>query len=250
MTLIDRIRESEARVLRLAGRQFTLEALKSELERITRGKEFRVWNDIAWQMVFDTVDMLVIDLCSWAKSVYERGGLLGQIQGNHREELRHASWPVDRLAAYKRLFSCMCDAGPTNAAFTAIRDTFEATMEPVCRDRNANRAHRFESGHNKNSAKMLDVPELRQALSRAERFMHDLELVAGFPESPPWRNLSATDAEEAAADLADTILLGTSPQMKIVRGGEERDSFYSAKHVWHDSLPPGRDMLFNDNSDE
>ena len=38
----------------LARRQYVVEAVQSEIDRVARGKEFRIWNDVVWLMLLDT----------------------------------------------------------------------------------------------------------------------------------------------------------------------------------------------------
>src|SRR5438477_6122025 len=87
------------RLLSLARRQFVMEAFIAELDRASRKKEFRIRNDVTWLMLLDSRDMLVMQLASWAKGVYESGGLLGVIQADHVRALprRRPPSPHDHL---------------------------------------------------------------------------------------------------------------------------------------------------------
>lgn len=142
ITLSDQL-DSYGGQLHWARWQYVLEAAVAELERVSRGKEFHIWNDIVWLLLRDTLDMLVIHVASWAKSVYELGGLIGQIQANHANELRRSLTHGDRDnrdasyrrfqdefhgAAYARLFLCTRDLCPSPQAFTGLCDRFADRM--------------------------------------------------------------------------------------------------------------------------
>lgn len=73
----------ENQLLSLARRQFLLDSFLAEFERVSRLKESKFWGVSLYMMILDHRDAHVIHLGSWAKSVYEPGGLLRQIQGNH-----------------------------------------------------------------------------------------------------------------------------------------------------------------------
>src|SRR4051794_36492533 len=86
------------RLLSLARRMFVMEAFKTDLDRVSRNKQFRIRNDVTWLMLLDSRDMLVVQLASWAKGVYEPGGLIGSIQADHVRDLprRRPPDPTDR----------------------------------------------------------------------------------------------------------------------------------------------------------
>jgi hypothetical protein len=258
------LEEPQYQLLTLTRRQFALEAFNAELERVTRGKEFRIWNDILWLMLLDSRDMLVIHLASWAKSVYEPGGLIGRLQANYARELpRQRPWTSgleredkdahlreyqDRFHsdAFKRLFTCMCEPFPTAAAFAAMRDKFVSRMRPVLDDRSQNRAHPYERAHAKASAKMLDFTELRDVITFAEDFVNDLRIV-GCGSKLPHNDMNATSSEHTAEEFVDALLLGTQYRRDLVRGETQRDGFYERLHMDHEARSDAARILFNDN---
>ncbi len=75
-SLDDRLWKVEHGLMQVARRQYALEAFLKELDRATRLKPFRIWNDVLWMMVLDSRDMLVIHPASWTKGVCQKGGLV------------------------------------------------------------------------------------------------------------------------------------------------------------------------------
>jgi hypothetical protein len=56
-TLLDR---HQYQLISVARRQFMMEAFTKELDRVARGQEFRIVNDVTWLMLLDTRDVMVI----------------------------------------------------------------------------------------------------------------------------------------------------------------------------------------------
>src|SRR5688572_23370287 len=67
----------------ITQRLFVLEAFAIELDRVTRGKPFRIWGSAVWMMALDSRDAYVMHLASWVKAAYSKGGALGQLQAHH-----------------------------------------------------------------------------------------------------------------------------------------------------------------------
>jgi hypothetical protein len=255
-SLLQRIEANESILLVIGRRLGALEAFLAELDRVTRGKPFHVWNGLQWLLLLDSRDILVVHLASWAKSVYEPGGLLGQIGANHLRDLSRKLIPTERdLAdahfmrlrskfreeAFARLFPNATDAHPKPPDVDGLRDSFSAKMKPVLEDRHANRAHPFE--RKKGSAAMLELSQMRELYDYSTKMMNDLRLVGcdstfGYPEGS-WD-------KGAAIDLVDALLIGTSSRMRIVRGETPRDEYYARLHERHDALADPSAAMFND----
>lgn len=145
------------RLLSLARRMFVMEAFKTDLDRVSRNKEFRIRNDVMWLMLLDSRDMLVVQLASWAKGVYETGGLLGSIRAHHVRDLRRrrrrdndeesrgtlaARRDREHAECFGRLFPSVVDQPfPTEQALVELHDRFFKRLQPVLQDRHENRAH-------------------------------------------------------------------------------------------------------------
>jgi hypothetical protein len=247
----------------LTRRQFVHEEFVKELDRATRGKSFRIVNDIVWLMLLDSRDALVLHLGSWVKSIHEPGGLIGQLQANHArafpqkrqwssgiEREAHDTWLAKRddqmhAEAFKRLFSCTCDPYPTGAGFAAMRDEFARRTAPVWQDRSQNRAHPYETSGKKARAKMLDFSELRDAITFAESFLNDLSLV-GCGRQTGFHDMNVSSSEETASDLVELLLLGSRSRITLIRGEQGREEYYELLHREHDALAPDDKISFND----
>jgi hypothetical protein len=74
---LELLEQAEHDLLDLQRRRCTLEAFVAELDRVSRGKVSKFWNDSVWLMVQDTHRTLGVLLASWARSIYGTGELLG-----------------------------------------------------------------------------------------------------------------------------------------------------------------------------
>ncbi len=254
-TLLDR---HHYQLIDVARRQYVMEALTKELNRVTRGRTFRIANGVTWLMMLDSVNVLVIHLASWARGVYQPGGLIGQLRADHLRsfprtrppEPRDGEWPGWRERrdrehgeSFGRLFPNATGAHPDRPAFEGLTDAFAIRMKPAI-DARHDRAHLYEV-KGPGAAKMLDVSELRALVDYGDRFVQDLRMVSEG-SSLHHEDMNSPKAEDVAPDIVDSLLLGTSDQIARVREGQERDAYYDQLHAEHDSLPPQQDRFFND----
>ncbi len=242
----------EWNLLKLAGRQFLIEAFTSDLDRITRTKLFRFRNRSIWLMLLDTRDMLVIHLASWVRTIVDPDGLIAQLQQRHAGDLSRKLAPEglivvgepewatrsrqdlrerEHLASFDRLFP-NAGANPAPADFEALRQTFRNYMKPVKDDRNWNRAHPFEKVIG--TTKMLSVAKLRGHIDYAERFMNDLRLV-GWHGTFGYREMNSPNAADVAPDLVDAMLIGDPERLLKARGTSTREAFYNRLHAEHNA---------------
>jgi hypothetical protein len=226
----------------LARRQFLVEAFQADLDKVTRGEGFRIRNGVLWIMSLDTRDTLVVHLASWARGVYQPGGLIDRLRADHARDLpteRPAgphdddpSWSAMRdrehAGALARLFPGTSEPYPTDSQFEQLRDTFVARMKPVVDDA-ANRVRPYDPDPQAGSVKMLDFPALREAISYAERLMNDLSMVGRHTEHDH-REMNTPDAADVVPDMVDAILLGPPKQIERVRDGLDRIAFYDELH--------------------
>jgi hypothetical protein len=256
----DRLWKAERDLMLVARRQYVIEAFVNELDRATRLKPFRIWNDILWMMVLDSRDMLVIHPASWIKGVCGKGGLIGQIKAHHVRELPAVRRPTERSEtdahlrrildhghqeAFGRLFPGVTGAHATGSDLDALTQRLRQAADPLLKDRNDNRAHAFES-HGAGSAKMLDLNELRNALTFIEQFLNDLRLVC-HSSTMSHHDMNGADCKTAAGEMVASVLIGSAGRREIVMEGRDREDFYKTLHNQHDALPSGREVLFNDN---
>jgi hypothetical protein len=242
----------------VARRQYVMEALTKELNRVTRGRTFRIANDVTWLMLLDSLNVLVIHLASWARGVYQPGGLIGQLRATHLQsfprkrppEPRDGEWSGwrerrdrEHAESFARLFPNAIGAYPDGAAFEGLTDDFAARMKPVVDARN-DRAHLYEV-KGAGTAKVLDVSELRALVDYGDQFLQDLRMVSEG-SSLHHEDMNSPKAEDVAPDLVDSLVLGTSDRIRRVRKDQDRDAFYDQLHAEHERLPTEPDRHFND----
>lgn len=242
----------------LTRRQFLIEAFKADLDKVTRGEEFRHRNEVLWRMFLDTRDAHVVTLASWARAVYQPGGLFHRLRANHAQDLPtkrppgplddDPSWSAGRdrehADALARLFPGMSEAHPGDQHFDQLREAFVARMKPVVDDA-ANRVRPFDRDPLVGAVKMLDFDELRSAVIYAERLMNDLSMV-GCQRENDYRETNNPDAADVVPDLVDAILLGERDQIERTRGELDRIAFYDELHHRHADPAKTRSRYFND----
>ena len=249
----------ERTLLHTKTRLYVMLAYQAELDRVSRGKPFRIWNDIAWRSMIDVRDSLVIHLSSWTEGVYQQGGLFGKIKAGLMSELAQkrkwgqegTSEDRDRIddkshaKVYQRLFPANPTGKPGTADIDALKDQFVAATQPMRDDRNTNRAHPYER-IKQAKADMLDFQKQAGMFEICERLLNDLRLVSAG-ETFEYHDVSATSSDQYVADVVDMVLCGTSLQIEMARSVRnlDRESFYARLHEVHGGAPPTT-KLFND----
>ncbi|HEV3192421.1 MAG TPA: hypothetical protein VGY54_18045 [Polyangiaceae bacterium] len=241
-------------------------------EKITRGKPFLIYHPPMWSMLGASLDMLVVDLCSWAKGMYKPGGfldslepelpalclpwaesrprvLLAQEQTDDGEGfvLRHLEttnlkW---RRAAYDRLFPGAQNETPAASDLGRLRDRLLAFFKPLRDDRNQHRAHRFEGGPA--SAAQLSPPDVVAHLHSCQELIADLRcLVSNGSFTTYGYKVEPKPDSEEALDVVDLILCGSlfwivdygilaMPEAAGRRYWQNREQYYEALHVAHEA---------------
>jgi hypothetical protein len=254
-----RLTNAEQNLMLIARRQYLFEAFVKELNRASRLKPFRICNDGLWMVMLDSRDMLVIHLSSWVEGICGKAGLLPQLRAHHLAQFARTRWWAEgrdeekyladlhdrkHAQAFERLFPRALGASAAAADFKVLVANVGQEWAPLVADRNRNRAHPFEYEH-QGSAAMLDLDELRKALSWCENLLNDLRLV-GHGSIVGYHDMNEVDVDAAAEEIVESILLGTASRRSVVAEGRGREDLYRELHERHDALPAGREVLFND----
>lgn len=246
----------------ITQRLFVLEAFAAELDRVTRGKPFRIWGSAVWMMALDSRDAYVTHLASWVKAAYSKGGALGQLQAHHARDFprkwrQHGDGPKhdqhfasilrkqhDQLFA--RMFPEAVGASPGVQDFDGLRKRFVERVEGVVADRDANRAHPYErDGTASSSVRQLDLKELRELTSFIEGWLNALrQLSTGGTFAPSDMNFQCPT--ELAEELVDSVLMGSRSRATLVMGGLEREAYFQKLHDRHAARGNPDGPLFND----
>lgn len=225
--LLDRVQTAEGEVDVIERRLYMLKAFVAELEKVTRGKEFRIWNGGVWVALLDSRDQLVISLASWCKAQWSKGGLFGQIGAHHLGELGRRlpkeAKPVHgeiegRDGAFGRLFPAAGKAGrhaPTPDDVECLRNAFLARIEGsgLMSDRSDNRAHPFE--RKSGTAAMLDLPQLGALFEYVHRLLNDLRLLCDR-STRSYNDVYDCGSGSSPEDLVDLVLCGNIGRMWLV----------------------------------
>jgi hypothetical protein len=230
------IKDHTDKLLFLKRRFYYLKSIFDELSDRC-AETFPVENDIIWQMVSDSHDMLVIDLCSFCKKMYSPGGFFnrlkshvallrvptkksikttpGVVTGYHNkadlERIRgmldeHERNQVveDTRKTLSRLFPGWSTGKVTPDHVDALKSQFNNTLNDLKADRTKNRAHRFEE---ERPAPHVDFKRIREIFEEVEGIFNGLTLVVGR-RTLAFTDVSYTSAQEAARDVVDLVLHG------------------------------------------
>lgn len=257
--LIAKLEPFEDALRTIKCRWYYLTAIHDELERVTHGKPFRVMNSIAWQMAFDSHDMMIIDLDSWVTRQGEPGGLfgllnsrLGELERKFPKGRRRQMGGADLVRydtdahedAVRRLFPDSAGRIAQASDVDALRARLEAECQRLRDDRNRNRAHAYETP--KGTADRLGLAEAGELFERLENILNDLRLIADW-NTTSFHDMNATSSESAALDFVDSVLIGTSGRQLVVMADLDRDAFYARLHEVHGADPnPVPDRFFNE----
>lgn len=261
LSLQDRIAAEEDLSLSMTRRQYILEAFVRELDRVTRMKQTRWWNGSLWLVMLDFRDQNVTHFGSWAKSMYAPGGLLSHVSGiplrrKTRDRERERKDPhyaaileQGHRQALERLFPGADGEHPQPSEVQALRNRFAEKMRDVVADRNANRAHPYDGGDEEHGkARMLNFAEMRELIDYATGVMNDLRLL-NDGTTLHYADICDTPSAAFAEDLVDSLVLGPSFRINIVRAGRNRDDFYEELHAKHEALDDAAkaELLWNEN---
>ena len=242
----------------ITRRQFILEAFESDLETVTRGEPFRIRNEALWLMLSDTRNSLVLQLASWARAVYNTGGLIDRIKAGHAHDLpwKRPPGPLDEdpvwragrdrehMDAFTRLFPGVSAAHPNDVQFDQLRDAFVSRMKPIV-DEASGRITPFDHNPRAHALKSLGLPVLREAISYAERFLNDFSVV-GCQTERDYREMNTPAAADVVPDMVDALVLGQPSRMEHLRGGLDRVALYDELHHRNSADTGGRSRFFND----
>jgi hypothetical protein len=204
--------------LQVKGRYPLLLATSRELERIRTLPNDRPFaNDAVLQVLRDSFDMLIIDLYSIRQWLAKDkiSGLFQLLKMNpERLHVRQPSTPHPDLKAIvtaqvREAARWLTETDePANAlTVVAMCKRFLLATEPIDRDRNWVRAHRFEHQERDTSAAFIELPDLQEQITIMERYLHDLYLLithGGFHMDLPLGN-----EQEFADDFSDLIVHGS-----------------------------------------
>jgi hypothetical protein len=201
--------------------------------------------------------MLVIDLCSWAASIYSGETRLNELKERHCSKLaRQRRWGIgdgewieqhyDRShsEAFARLFPGISGETPSESDVDALRSRLQKYYKPLDRDRNENRAHRYENRNHPARAPMLDFERLSEFFEFSRQLIVDLRLVADGSQLG-FDDVSPTRAEFASPDIVDLVLLGSFEKRQSLIGMGSRADLYARLHAAHEAAGDA-DMAFND----
>jgi len=244
-------------LLDIKRRLHALRPFVSELERVTRGKRFRIRNDIVWHQILDSRDKLIIDLCSLSvemrhgikpkdSKARESHGFLGkkglfrQIRDNYtasfsRTYARHPDdddWEAansieSKARLFVQLFPGCAGDSPTGSDIEDLCERFRLQAVPLRNDRNKNRAHILEG--ELGQARMLSMDDVAELFTYCEELLDGLSVLSSR-STLCGGNMNHADCDETAADQVDMVLLGNIGDVRRLTDGRSRDELYPRLH--------------------
>lgn len=219
--------EREQQLLELRARWHALNVFAAELHEVTQGRLFEARGEATWNWMLDARDMFVIRLASWARSVYQPGGLFGVLGASHlhafspkypRDSEASESSRALRREAFARLFPAAVARGRPNAQdLVALKDRFANLVAPVVDDRDEHRAHPYER-RKATTSLVVPHPEFLDYFERIAGFFSDLRVAAGESPLVHHDDLLADDPHGDAREMVDAVLLGGSARRGLIDG--------------------------------
>lgn len=264
---IAQIEEQEQLLLVFRTRFIALKAFETELIARTGTRVFNIANTVVWDAMFAQRDQLVIHFASWIKAFTRNGGFFGQLAAHHLGELRagfeKARNETSRINGRERRWPRIAERFPDAAErgvlnpehLDRLRSTSYDQLVHVIDDRDEHRAHPYERART-GTARMLNLDDIAGALDSAEHLLNDLRLLASN-STLGYSYQSLTNPQEAAADLVDLLLFGSTLRFATIIGAnalevssaywwQRRDAFLAALRIEHDANPelPMNDETF------
>lgn len=247
MKLEKLISQYENNILQIKIRLYSLNAIEKQLKLISKGKIYRIKNDILYRCIFDIWDMLVIDLASISKGMLGKKGFFNQIKANLgdikffkeenievptpsiqsinfsiSEEIREHILIETRREHIKTvrkeqkeelfwLFPELKNRQPQKINHKDIDDLgkrFDNLTEHIISNRNEH-AHRFENSEDKKVLQRLDFSLLNEKFELIERILNGLRGILNH-SSFGYVDISLANTEEVAKDFAFSIIFGTT----------------------------------------
>ena len=249
--LIDLIKEYENNFTIVKKRFYYLENILEELEKTTEGHRFDIRGDVVYQMLRDSYNMLIIDLASIARGMIRKKGFFRQLP-SHIPELPlptkkliaqsyHATYghqdPIAEsiilnncLDSFNRLFpKCIQDKRkkPDHRDLVDLKDRFHIICEAIIKDRDRNRAHRYELPEQaKESVKLLSILDLDAKFEKIEELMNDLRMVCSHTSFGS-SDVNFSNSKRTAQSIVDMVLIGDHNSINIAFGISQdmKDSF-------------------------
>jgi hypothetical protein len=126
--------------------------------------------------------------------------------------------------------------GPSQRDVAALCDRLHARFEPLRKDRNQHRAHRYEKGQ-PGTAAMLTLDELAGHLEACQELLADLRCLSSNSQFTAYRyEPKAHEEDYEAHDVVDLVLLGNINwivEHDPMKGHRAEDSFYSRRREAH-----------------
>jgi len=233
----------------------------AELERVRARFKNEFHNDGLIQIMRDSFDMLVIDLFSIRESLVEGGGLLDLIRkrptslrrrapeeftpgpiatGGLSEEERERLLPELQREIQERYARDVNDAigrlvgpdPPTAEHVTALIKRFRTETEPLDRDRNRVRAHRFERGSHDTTHLFIPLPDLAGQIEVVQEMLADLYLALTCGRFH-METTFAFDPEGTAQSLADLLVHGTINRATLAYGLAPKEGSKQDPAPWY-----------------
>jgi hypothetical protein len=244
------------------GRRYPLLLRTSEeLDRVRARFRYQFHNDGLMQVLRDSFDMFVIDLYSIRESLVEKGGLLDLVRNNLSclrrrspeefdpgpitvigvsRERRHEMMPELQEASRRRIAKDINDAidrlvGPTDPVTCSQVDGLikrvRAETEPLDRDRNRVRAHRYQRDH-QDTSHFINLPDWTKQIETIERYLKNLHLAlteCGTSTSGAFMGATGTTHE----DLADILVHGSINMATIAYGVAPEEATPTDPAPWY-----------------
>ncbi len=240
-----------------------VDAIQKALLEVTAGKSFRLYNAPLWNMMVGELGKTYVDLGSWTKALYSKGGVIRILNAEHTtlsrplkkaEKIDPPIWVGDpdprsahslqksanaglqaaRDASFGRLFPCAIAASretPNGHDFDALIARLDRELEPLQETRHYH-AHRYE--RTEANASNLTLETARPLLDDCTSLLADLDMLASNAGHQAPMNAHHTN-DPKVTDIVDLLLFGqfigmTGPMYK---NAPPTQTTHTAKRLAH-----------------
>jgi hypothetical protein len=207
MNFKDILWEKEAALIEMKMNHYFLKAFDDRMRRLTRGKPFKLKNDIVRRLIYNNWHMLVIDLGSFSKGMLGKGGFFNQLKANLH------CLPIVRHDEFIRLVPSANGRKPlklTAQDVDSMKEIFSAITEDIESDRDNNRAHRHENLKAEVTLE-LDFRQIDERFNAIETFMNSLKTI--FQDfNMKYMDMNKSDVHSTADEMIQLMLWDTAKQ--------------------------------------
>jgi hypothetical protein len=217
----------EDNLMRTERRRYFFSAFSKELENsLGPNVKFDARNDIIWNLLRDSMNMLIIDTVSISRYCYKKGGLISQLANvcpflkvlpnkshpNYIDISAQLSENSDYLALRERAFSDLFPNALSRSVnqndITSLKEKFsnDLHLKKLRNIRDNFSAHRYDEI--KIESVSVTIEEIRFVQENIEKLLNHIRVTLTAYSPISYSDMNSASPEETSKDLVDILILG------------------------------------------